>query len=287
MKVRLYSVLAFALAVVGTGTAAHAQDADKKLGWSDVAELSLVAARGNAESDTVGFKNTLTRTWETATFKLMAGGLRSETGTITRFAVGSPDAFRVIESTDSELSAENFLLRGRYDRELSERWFWFAGAGWEKNEFAGIESRYSVVAGAGTVWFDTETARFKTDYGATFTQQNDVAEDPSINDSFLGVRLSYDYWRQLTKSAEYGSVLVVDENLDETDDLRADFTNWLGVSISERLALKVTYQMLFDHQPALRAVPLRSLDGVDAGTTVLAELDDLDSLLTVALVVNF
>jgi putative salt-induced outer membrane protein YdiY len=279
--------LALLLIALGLARAARAEDADKVLGWSDVAELSVVAARGNAESDTIGFKNVLTRTWERATFQLTASGLRAETGTITRFAVGTPDDFQVVENTDSELSAENYHLRGRYDRELNERWFWFAGAGWEKSEFAGIDNRYSVVAGAGTVWFDTGTVRFKTDYGATFTRQEDVVEDPSIDESFLGLRLSYDYWRKLTESTEYGSTLVVDENLDETDDLRADFTNWLGVAISERLALKVTYQLLYDRQPALRAVPLFSPGGVDTGTTVLAELDDLDSLLTVALVVNF
>ena len=42
------------------------QAADEpELGWSDQAELSYVLTAGNSESSTLGFKNELTRTWET------------------------------------------------------------------------------------------------------------------------------------------------------------------------------------------------------------------------------
>ena len=108
-----------------------------------------------------------------------------------------------------------------------------------------------------------------------------------MDDSFLGLRLSYDYWRKITDTTEFGSVLIVDENLDETEDLRADFSNWVSVAMSERLALKVSAQLLYDKLPGLQAVPLESPAGVPTGDTVFAELDELDSLLTVALVVNF
>ena len=76
------------------------------------------------------------------------------------------------------------------------------------------------------------------------------------------------------------SLLVVDENLNDTEDLRADWTNSLTVAMSERLALKTSLQVLFDNQPSLTAVPL-------GDSEVLTPLDKVDSIFTVALVVNF
>ena len=266
---------------------ALAEEAEKELGWKDVAELSLVSARGNAESDTFGFKNTAVRTWDNATFTLAAGGLRAETGTITRVGVGTPADFRIVERTDTVLSAENYFLRGQYDRKITDRLFWFVGASWDTNEFAGIDNRYALTAGVGHVWFDDETSRFSTSYGVTFTQQDDIVEVPGVDDSFIGLRGAWDYWRQLTGNTEFGSVLIIDTNFDESEDYRADFTNWVSVAMSERLALKVSYQFQFDNLPSLQSVPLETLAGTATGETVLAELDDLDSLLTVALVVNF
>jgi len=55
------------------------------------------------------------------------------------------------------------------------------------------------------------------------------------------------------------------------------------VAISERLALKVSLQLLYDNQPAVEAVPIEpALEDV-----VLVELEELDSTLKVALVVHF
>ena len=52
------------------------------------------------------------------------------------------------------------------------------------------------------------------------------------------------------------------------------------MAISERLALKTSFQLLFDNEPSLVAVPLG--DG-----EVFTPLDKTDSIFTVAVVVNF
>ena len=81
--------------------------------------------------------------------------------------------------------------------------------------------------------------------GLTFVSEESVATGES--DEFAGLRLSWDHSRQLTPSTTHGSVLIVDGNLDDSDDLRADLSNSLAVSISSRLALKTTLQLLFDN----------------------------------------
>src|SRR5207245_1656187 len=79
--------------------------------------------------------------------------------------------------------------------------------------------------------------------------------------------------------------LILDGNLDDTSDFKANMTNSLAVAMSRRLALKVSLQLLYDHQPAFQAVDL--LGAPPPGVKVLAQLDDLDTIFTTSLVVNF
>lgn len=259
----------------------HAAAQEVEMGWKNVAELTLVLTGGNATSRTLGFKNTADYRWPNASFQLSAGGVRAEAGTVTRTATGTPANFTVNESTDTKTTAESYFLKSRLDRTVSDAMFLFAGAGWDRNTFAGVDNRYTAVAGGGRTWFEEESRRLKTDVGLTYTLQDDVVENPDVNDSFMGLRASYDYFRSLTGTTDFASVLVADENLNETEDLRLNWTNSLTVAMSERLALKTSYQILYDKQPALVGVPLQG------GGTVLAPLGKTDSVFSVAIVANF
>lgn len=271
------------------GIPAWAQEAAEEptYGWGDVAELSYVVTGGNAEAATLSLRNTLVRTWKQATFTLEAGALRAETTASNRFAVGTPESFQLRDVSETAVTAENYHLRGRYEHTISKRLFWFTGAGWDRNEPAGIKDRISVVGGLGQLWFDDGDSHFRTDYGLTYTDQTDVVETPGSSDGFLGVRLAWDYQRQLSEATRYANLLTIDANADETSDYRADMINSLAVSMSDRLALKVSLQLLYDNLPSLAAAPLVGADGVPTGLAVLAPVDDLDTYFTVALVVNF
>ena len=199
---------------------------------------------------------------------------------MTRTATGTPENFTVSKTTDSRTTAESYFVKGRLDRNLSEALFAFGGAGWDRNTFAGVNNRYAFVGGAGCTWFAGDARHLKTDLGLTYTIQDDVVRNPDVDDSFLGLRASYDYLRKLTDNTEFASVLVADQNLNETSDLRTDWTNSLAVAMSDRLALKTGYRLLYDKSPALVAVPLG--DG-----EVLAPLGKVDGVFTVAIVASF
>ena len=266
------------------GVPAEAQGEEAaKLGWFDTAELSLFASSGNSEVQTIALRNTATRLWTDSSLEIAAGAARAETTSTSRVAVGTVTDFTVNETSETALTAENYFLRGRYGRDISGKLFWSAGLGWDRNEFAGIANRIAGFGGVGHLWLDTESARFRTDYGVTHTDEEEVS---GFTNSFAGVRLSYDYWRQLNVSTRFASTLIVDENLDESSDYRADFTNSVSAAMSEKLALKASLQLLYDNQPALTDILLIQGDFID-GTRVLAELDNLDSILTVSLVANF
>lgn len=277
------------LVTAGGGTALAQEDGeDADVGWADAAELTVVFTGGNAEASTLGFKNDLTRTWTSASLLVGVGALRANSTTFARTALGvSPTNFQVTKDSISTLTAESYYARGQYDRDLSARTFWYAGTGWERNTFTGIQNRYSWGGGVGNTWVDDDTSTFKTGYGLTYTLQDDVASAAGSDDTFAGLRLSYDYRRQVTANTEFTSVLIADENLEETADFRTDLINAVAVSMSSQLALKVSWQLLYDHQPSLLTLPLIGVAGVPTGDTVFTELDTVDNLLTFALVATF
>jgi putative salt-induced outer membrane protein YdiY len=278
-RIRLISFIS-ALLLLSIGAESLTAQDDPLLGWTDVAELTLVLMSGNAKANSLGVKNTAERRWENALFQLAAGAVRAESGVTVRTATGTPDDFIVIRSTPTEKTAENYFLRARYDREVTESNYLLAGAGWDRNTFAGIRNRYATVAGAGRAWVEAEARHFKTDLGFTYTFQDDVVENPAGEDSFIGLRATLDLLWTLTSTTEFRSLLVVDENLTETDDIRADWTNAIVVAISDNLALKASLQIFYDRLPALVRVPL-------GNESVLVPLEKSDRTLTLALVIDF
>jgi hypothetical protein len=278
-------VLAAGFSLAAGPGSAEAQD-EREIGFFFTAELTGVWTSGNSESNTLGMAATLRRLWENSEVKLDGGAVRTESGIITRTAVGTLDDFVVRKETSRKKTAENYYLRGRYDYKLSERFFAFAGADWLRNTFAGIDSRLLFAAGAGNIWLDDERFRFKTDYSATYTFQEDVIENPFVKTSFPGLRLSYNFWWNLTSSTDFESTLIGDWNLDNTDDVRLDFTNALPIAISEKLALKPSLQLLWRNEPSLTALGLEDQSGVPTGDTVLVPLEKLDTFFTLALVVK-
>ncbi len=265
---------------------AHAQE-EKELGWFNTADFALVLTAGNSETSTLGLKNVLQHIWPRAELRIEAGGIRTESSLKTRTAVGlSVDDFVIEEDSESETTAESYWANARYDHAFSDAWFGYGFAGWERNQFAGFDNRYTLVGGLGSRLVDNDRTKLKVDLGATYTVQKDIIEAPGASDNFAGLRSTWDYLQKLTASTDFTSVLIVDESLDDTDDLRADFTNSIAVSMSDALALKTGLRLLWDNQPALTGVPLFLPDGTDTGQMVLTELDKLDTYITVALVVK-
>jgi len=260
------------------------QDAEPPPTWTDNAELSFVLTAGNSESSSFGLRNTLARLFESSSLTFDIGGIRVESGTISRTAVGTgPSDFTVSEVTDRETTAENYFAQLRYDRQLSERTYVYTSGGWVRNRFAGVENRLTGAVGYGINLVKTDQGSFDVDLGVTVSR-----EEPLIGESvsFGGLRLGWGYTRQVTETTAFASTLVVDENLSDTDDLRADFDNSVAVSISDVFALKTGVRILYDKQPSLESIGLFDAPGGTNIGTVLTPLDKVDTQVTVSLVVS-
>jgi hypothetical protein len=250
--------------------------------WNDRAELSVVWTGGNASSNTLGIKNTLTGERGAAKVNLEAGGIRTESSITTRVANGTPTLNSVSEIVLTQLTAESYFARGQFNYGVTERTYWFGGGGWDRNTFSGIDNRFAFVSGGGAQFSDTDDLKFRSDLGVTYTIQDNLSAGPL--DRFAGLRLTWDLTRKATETTTFDSKLVLDENLQDTEDFRADLTNSISVAMNDRMALKTSLQVLFDNQPSFLDGPF--FPGGNPAGTVAAQLKKMDSVFTVALVIN-
>ncbi len=252
--------------------------------WADKAELSFVLTSGNSESSALGVRNTLTRKFDSSTLSLDAGGIRVESGTITRTAVGTSQTdFTVSEQTNRETTAENYFAELRFDYEMSDRTYVYSSGGWVRNRFAGVENLWVGAAGFGVNLVSSDRATFDVDLGATVASEDLIIGE---TETFGGLRLTWAFKRQVTETAEFLSHLILDESLSDTEDFRAEFDNSIGVAISNVLALKAGLKILFDNQPALEEVDLFNAPGGTIIGSVLTPLNEVDTQVTVSLVVS-
>jgi hypothetical protein len=102
----LLPVVALVVAVTPL-TPVGAEEEEKKLGWSSVAEFNLVMTSGNSEATTLGLNGAAERQWTKSLLLIKVGALKVETTTDLGFAVGTgQDDFTVPEVTAT--TAENY-----------------------------------------------------------------------------------------------------------------------------------------------------------------------------------
>ena len=256
-------------------------------GWYFDADLGGVWTGGNAESNALGAAANLRRVWTRTRVFLKGSASETQTTQITRTATGTADDFAINEQRLTEKSAEFYNAQTGVLHDLSKHFFLLGGVDWMRNRPSGIESRTLLALGAGNTWRSYEDSSLRTYYNFTYTFQDDVVANPFAAADFPGVQVGYVWKQRLTESTRLESDLVGDWNLDNTDDVRADWYNALPVSISSRLELKPALRILWRNDPSFTDVPLVDGSGVGTGESVITQLENVDTIFTLALVVKF
>ena len=288
--------------------------------WSNETELSVALTEGNSSTQSIAFKDTFKWRWPGSRFQLKVDVLRAANADdwfqqVDPGYTWEPGATPVLTTSHlvkppSELDAENYFMEGRYDHTIKKELNWNAGASWDSNEDAGIESRYILFAGLGHLWVDREDRKFLTSYGLSWTDRREETPDPEKEEQFAGVRLAWTYKDLLGKSTTFDHDWTVNVSLADGNDWSSDMTNALSVSMSKRLSLRVSLRWLFNHEPALQDVDqvarieVRDPDGipgngdeffetVDGGGSEIVfgetrvRKDQLDQVFKTTLVVSF
>ena len=203
-------VIAFALMIGG----AAAQEETDENGWTNKTELGFVSTTGNSETTNLTFANKYTHTWTKAEFVFDAFALRTEN---TERFLSNPDG-TVDVSEETKLTAEQYLIAGKYTRQIHDRLGWYGSLRWTRNQFAGIQNRSIVGAGLSYSFFSTDVHKLVTEAGVDYTDEESLDGDSR---SFAGARLYGGYLRKFGKNAEFTSDLEFLMNLDDTEDAHA------------------------------------------------------------------
>jgi len=246
------------------------------------ADLSYVLTSGNSSTSSLGFKGDVTRRFTRHSIGFTTGGIRTSSSPNARVAVGTPDDFEV-RIPDAEPTAAAYYARGRYDYKLSERLFYTAGAGWERNRFSGIENRWVVDTGLGYVFLNSARTSFRGAAGITYTSEDFTVADVG-DGSFIGARVGWDFRHKLFETTTFTHSFIFDQSLEDGSDSRFDAQFGVHVAMNTKLGLKVNWRILYDNQPAFAEVPLFTPGGVPTGLTVLAPYKKTDQGLSVSLV---
>jgi hypothetical protein len=279
-------LLLFVFGSVGVAVAQEGEE-EEEIGWFNSTELSLVVTDGNSSTETFGFQNTLRREWSRARYTLRLDGVRSNAAD-DRFALVDPDAsggFRVIEPP-TEPDVERYLIENRYEREITERFFWNVGLSWDRNLDAGILNRYQAYVGVGNIWWDRKDLKFNTSYGVSYTDREEESPDPAKDDRFGGFRFNWHYLNKFGANTTYENDWSFNTNFKDTSDYFTEMVNSIAVAINTRVALKVSLQWVYSNEPALEEIDLLDETG-DLVGEVSVRKERLDTIFRTALVVNF
>lgn len=297
--------------------AAGAQDdsavaaVERTTGWFNTTELSLVATRGNSDTTTFGFKDLLRRIYDRSRFQLRLEGVQAQTADSAYAIVDVDSLIPGVPIEDQSPSyevvrppgtpdVEKYLVEAKYDRNIQEKLLWNSGVGWDRNLDAGIENRYQVFAGLSRLWWTGDDLAFRTDLGLSYTDRQETNPDPSRDADFPGLRFEWDYGNLWTKTTRFTNRWTINSNLTELSDYRFDMISAVSVSMTEKIALQISLQWLYENQPALESIDLVLLTdgGVPIGTcpascseTVVGSVDifkkKLDTVFNTSLVVRF
>lgn len=259
--------------------------------WSDKAALSFVAVGGNASSQSLGFSNEYKYLWSNAAFAFNAGGVRVATTTLDRTASGpSLAGATIVETRTTKTSTETYFANLRYDHNITERLQWFGSAGWERNIPAGLEARYTGLAGLGYWWLKEDRTKFFTDAGVGYTKETLVFRPAGTDDRFATFRLGAKFEKKLFATSLFTSELNVSDSFKDSQNYLAVWRSGFTTTLSSRLALKVGYDVTYKNKPAFV--------GVDVVQTPVAtppvilgqvpfQLKKTDTVFTTSLVLTF
>ncbi|MBA2291700.1 MAG: DUF481 domain-containing protein [Gemmatimonadales bacterium] len=144
------------------------------------------------------------------------------------------------------------LWRGsiRADYSLSATTTTYGLLNYERNIFAGLDSRVSTVAGVSAVVAEDERNRLALEAGVSLTAQRGIA--PRGRDlDFLGGRAATSYLHRLGPKASFTQLVELLPNFRESEDLRVNSESTLLAPITRQIGLKLSFVIRYDGLPEM------------------------------------
>ncbi len=141
-------------------------------------------------------------------------------------------------------------MRGSFD--ITQRFYVFAGAGYLRNTFSGIDSLWSIDGGAGYKFFDGPNQFLKAEGGVGWTNEKDIILGVIQNTrSYANARAALYYKWQFTKNAAFTNDFTYLLDLDDTENYFITDRAAITADISKIFALQASWTLLWRNKPVL------------------------------------
>ncbi len=250
--------------------------------WSDTADLGVVATTGNTQSTNLALSNKLKLQWGRSDLEFHVSALRVQTTKSSVLANFDDPANPHLDVNQvSETTSAHYESRLTFNQKIHDRLGWFSLLSWERNRPAGYDQRSSVGAGLSYTFPEHKGQLLRFEAGLSAISNNPVNGD-TTND--LGARQAARFERDLTESVRLATFLEALENIRDSSDFRAHLDTSVSVTLNHRFALKIGYQVRYDHQPEKKVYTNPS---PELGPDLVFFFDTTSTVFSTSLVAKF
>ncbi|MFO7560362.1 MAG: DUF481 domain-containing protein [Desulfobacterales bacterium] len=259
MAAALFTLIVFLSSLV------QAEEAKPEKKWSDEAELSFVNTSGNSETTTLAAKNLMKYKFtEKLEGEWDAAALFSQSEDETT------DETTGVTTQETNTTAERYSTNLRLSYLFTERFYSGLGAGWLRDELAGLKNKFYVGPYAGYKFLIGPKHLLKGELGLNYTNEDyTAAKEIEYEDKdFVEGRAFGLYEYLFTEKAKFSQSLEYLYDFDESDNYKVNSVSALTVAVSDIFSVKTSYEIRYVNE-------------------VPDDIEDTDRVLTVALVANF
>lgn len=148
--------------------------------------------------------------------------------------------------TDNKQTANQLLVAARADFAFVPRVSVFVGASYERNAFAGFNSRTDEILGVAWQAIVSKDDSARIDVGGVETQESDV---DSVMQRYPSARAALSYKHQFSKLAYFHQFVEYIPNLQTSGSYRFNTESALVAPISTHIGIKLSYAIRFDSRP--------------------------------------
>jgi putative salt-induced outer membrane protein len=152
----------------------------------------------------------------------------------------------VSSETNNKQSANQLRLTGRVDYAFLPRLSVFAGASYERNTFAGFNSRTDEILGLSWKAIVAPQDSMHVDAGGVLTQESDV---DSTSQRYPSARVALSYKHQFSKLAYFHQFVEYIPDLKTSGSYRFNTESALVAPISTHIGIKLAYAIRYLSRP--------------------------------------
>ena len=162
-----------------------------------------------------------------------------------RYTIGAIYSRSEDENVKTEDSAIGYM---KYDHFFTKKWYGYANATAEKDEFKDLDLRTSLGIGAGHQFIESERTNLSLELGPSYVNEDYiVAEDNSYIAGRWGLKFEYYI---LPKSLQYFLYHTGWQSLEESEDLTLYTQTGFRIPLYKRLNLTAQFNWEYDKSPS-------------------------------------